>query len=108
MSVSNVILFIIICYVARRVIRFLKARKTGCATSNPQTVRLISKGRIIEVAPLVVFEQPNIKNQVEPAVRVKSLGDEMTEQALKDHMNMIDAIGNSANPLHHVYGMDKD
>ena len=108
MSVSNVILFIIICYVARRVIRFLKARKTGGATSNPQTVRLISKGRIIEVEPLVVFDQPNIKDQVEPAVRAKTLSNNMTNEFLKRQMDLDDAVGNTANPLHPTLGINKD
>ena len=107
MSLSNIIFIIVIFLVVQRVVRYLKARKAGGVNPIPQTVRLISKGRVIEVVPLVVFDQPNSVKQVDDNVQVRSLLNEMDEDDLKRQMDLDDAVGNPANPLHDVFYSDK-
>ena len=110
MSLSNIIFIIVIFLVVQRVVRYLKARKAGGVNPIPQTVRLISKGRVIEVVPLVVFDQPNnlgAEDEDDTDTSAPARSESALDEMLKWQMDLDDAVGNPANPLHDVYYSDK-
>ncbi|MCG0456514.1 hypothetical protein L6R44_10395 [Enterobacter cloacae complex sp. ECC445] len=105
MSLETFFILFVLVMVVWRVIRHLKAKKK-------QKVRLISNGRIIEVAPLVVFDHSvhgelTKEKSSEDKTCMDSFFEEVNEEQNKRNMNYVDAMNNPANPMHDVLFPEK-